>query len=62
MNGDVGFFFELIFDYGDALKFSGETGLHLRCDRNMGIPFSTRQGNRPSSRVEEGEHAALLEL
>ena len=32
------------------------------CDRNVGIPFSTKDGNRPSSRFEEGEYGALLDL
>ena len=26
-----------------------ETGLLLRCDGKVGIPFQTKQGNRPSS-------------
>ena len=33
----------------------------MTCDGNVGIPFPTKQGNRPS-RVEEGENGALLEL
>ena len=44
------------------LEFQGETGLLLRGDGNVRIPFPTKQGNRPSSRVEEGENGALLEL
>ena len=47
---------------GDAPEFQGETGLLLRGNGNIGIPFRTKQGNRPSSRVEEGENGALLEL
>ena len=43
-------------------EFSDETGLLLMCDGNIGIPFPTKQGNRPSSQVEEAEHTALLEL
>ena len=27
------------------LEFLRETGLILRCDRNVGIPFQTKQGN-----------------
>ena len=27
------------------LEFFRETGLILRCDRNVGIPFQTKQGN-----------------
>ena len=44
------------------LEFQGETGLLLRGDGNVRIPCPTKQGNRPSSRVEEGENGALLEL
>ena len=47
---------------GDVLEFQGETSLLLRCDRNIGIPFPMKQGNRPSSPVEEGENVGLLEL
>ena len=44
------------------LKFQGETSLLLRGNGNIRIPFLTKQGNRPSSQVEEGENGALLEL
>ena len=37
---------------GDALEFQGETGLLLRDNGNIGIPFPMKQGNRLSSRVE----------
>ena len=30
------------------LEFLHETGLILRCDRKVGCPFQTKQGNRPS--------------
>ena len=36
------------------LKFQGETGLLLRCDRKVRIPFQTKQGNQPSCRDKEG--------
>ena len=36
-------------------QFQCETGLLLRCNGNVGIPFQTKQGNRPSSRDEEGQ-------
>ena len=35
------------------LKFLRETGLILRCDRKVGNPFQTKQGNRPSRRDQE---------
>ena len=47
---------------GDALEFQGETGPLLRGNGNVGIPFPMKQGNRPTSRVEEGENGALLEF
>ena len=34
-------------------QFQIETGLILRCDWDVGIPFQMKQGNRPSLRVEE---------
>ena len=62
MDGDIGVFSNGGWTPGDALEFSGETGLLFRCNGNVGNPFLTKQGNRPSSRVEEGEQAAHLEL
>ena len=35
------------------LEFFHETGLILRCDGKAGIPFQTKQGNRPSCRDQE---------
>ena len=39
-------------------QFQCETGLLLRCNGNVGIPFQTKQGNQPSSRDEEGQRAS----
>ena len=36
-------------------QFQFETGLLLRCDWDVGIPFQMKHGNRPSFRVEVGE-------
>ena len=44
------------------LEFQGETRNLLRADSNIGSPFPRKQGNLPSSRLEEGENGALLEL
>ena len=41
------------------LQFQVETGLLLRGDGDIGIPFQTKQGNRPSSRVEVGPSGFL---
>ena len=40
------------------LEFQCETGFLLRCDGNVGIPFQTKQENRPSSRDEEGQRGS----
>ena len=37
-----------------CLEFLRETSLILRCDGKVGIPFQTKQGNRPSCRDQEG--------
>ena len=44
------------------LKFQDETGLLLRGNGNVRIPFPMKQQNQPSSRIEEGGNASLLEL
>ena len=43
-----------------SVQFQVETGLLLRGNGEVGIPFQTKQGNRPSSRVEEGKTGLLL--
>ena len=47
---------------GEVLKFQRETGLLLRGHSNVGNPFLMKQRHPHSSRVEEGENVALLEL
>ena len=42
------------------LQFQVETDLLLRGDGDVGIPFQMKQGNRPSSRVEEGKTGLFL--
>ena len=42
------------------LQFQVETNLLLRGDGDVGIPFQMKQGNRPSSRVEEGKTGLFL--
>ena len=37
-----------------CLEFLRETGLILRCDGKVGIPFQTNQGSRPSCQDQEG--------
>ena len=62
VDGDIGVFSNRGTTPGDAFEFQGETGLLLKCDRNVGIPFPTKPGNRPSSPFGEGENVDLLEL
>ena len=62
MDGHIGVFSNRDTIPGDVLEFQGETGLLLRYDRNFMIPFPTKQGNQPSSAVEEGENVGLLDL
>ena len=38
----------------DFVSFQCETGLLLRCDGKVVIPFQTKQGNRPSCRDQKG--------
>ena len=40
------------------LEFLHETGLILRCDGKVGIPFQEKQGNRPSCRDQEGKRGS----
>ena len=40
------------------LEFRRETCLILRCDRKVGNPFQTKQGNRPSCRDHEGRRGS----
>ena len=62
MDGDIGVFLNRGTIPRDAFEFQDETGLLLRYDRNFRILFPTKQGNRPSSPVEEGENVGLLKL
>ena len=44
--------------HGASLEFPPETGLFLRCARKAGNPFQTTQGNRLSSRDQEGRRGS----
>ena len=41
-----------------CLEFTRETGLILRCAGNVGNPFQTKQGNRPSCLEQEGRRCS----
>ena len=42
------------------LQFQGKTDLLLRGDRDVGIPFKTKQGNQPSPGVQKGKTGVFL--
>ena len=52
--------FELWQDPQASLQVQVETGLLLRDDGHFAIPFQAKQGNRPSSRAEEGKMGLFL--
>ena len=58
VDGEIGAFGVVVRPTRVSVEFQCETGLLLRCDRNVGIPFQTKQGNRPSSRDEEGQRGS----
>ena len=58
MDGEIGVFGIVARPTRVPIKFQSETGLLLRYDRNVRIPFQTKQGNRPSSRDEEGQRGS----
>ena len=49
MDGGIGVFPNWRHDSWGGTRVSGEAGLLLTCYRNVGILFSTKQGNRPST-------------
>ena len=58
VNGEIGVFLIVARPTRVPLEFQCETILFLRCDRNVRIPFQTKQGNQPSSRDEEGKRGS----
>ena len=52
--------FELWQDPQVPLQFPAETGILLRGGGGVSIPFQMKQGNQPSSRVEEGKTGVFL--
>ena len=58
VDGEIGVFGIVTQPMRVPAEFYCETGLLLKCDRNVGIPFQTKQGNRPSSRDEEGQRGS----
>ena len=58
VDGEIGVFGIVARPTRVPIKFQSETGLLLRYDRNVRIPFQTKQENRPSSRDEEGQRGS----
>ena len=58
VDGEIGVFGIVAQPTRVPVEFQCETGLLLRWDRNVGIPFKTKQGNRPSSRDDEGQRGS----
>ena len=54
MDREIGVFRNVARTTRLPLEFHCETGLLLRCDGKVGIPFQIKQGNQPSSRDQEG--------
>ena len=52
--------FELWQDTWVPLQCQVDTSLQSRCDGDFGIPFQANQGNRSSSRLEEGKTGLFL--
>ena len=58
VDGEIGVFGIVARPTRVPLEFHCETDLLLRGNRNVGIPFQRKQGNRPSSRDEEGQRGS----
>ena len=57
-DGEIGVFRNVAPPTRLRLEFLRETGLILRFDGKVGIPFQTKQGNRPSGRDQEGRRGS----
>ena len=55
VDGEIGAFGVVVRPTRVSVEFQCETGLLLWSNGNVGIPFQTKQGNRRSSRDEEGQ-------
>ena len=53
VDGDISVFWTCGMTPGIPLEFQGETGLLLRCDMNVQIPYPMKQGNGPPYRGKE---------
>ena len=59
MDGETGVFWNLALPTRLPLEFQCETGLLLRCDRKVGIPFQTKLGIDPHVEIRRGEGAQI---
>ena len=58
MDGEIGVFRNVARTTRLPLEFHCETGLLLRCDGKVRIPFQIKQGNRPSCQDQEGRRGS----
>ena len=60
MDQEIGVFQNVAQHMKLPLEFQCETGLLLRCDGKVGIPFQTKQGNCPHVEIRRGEGAQIM--
>ena len=58
VDGEIGVFQNVARPSRLPLEFQCETGLHLKCQGKVGIPFQTKQGNRASCPDQEGRRGS----
>ena len=58
VDGEISVFWNVTRPTRLRLELRCETGLLLRCDGKVGIPFQTKQGNRPSCGDQEGRRGS----
>ena len=58
VNREIGVFWNVARPTRIPIEFQYETCLLLRCNGKVGIPFQTKQGNRPSCQDEEGRRGS----
>ena len=58
MDREIGIFRHVARPTRFPLDFQCETGLLLRCDGKVRIPFQIKQGNRPSCQDQEGRRGS----
>ena len=60
MDWEIGVFQNVAQPTRVPLEFQCETGLLLRCNGKVGIPFQTKQGNCPHVEIRRGKGLRLI--